>query len=205
MNFEVIDNGFQVLALLGAAGTAFWFALRRQSRACLILALGYTSFAFGTLFFVLHLAILGYVPQIFYVAESSWLAAYLFFLSYQILRCEPAGICFSLPALLAALAAAAAAEVLRIFGPSWLMSTLFAATAGALVYLAVVLLPQHTQPVSRRIDGCLIAAVLLQLGNYLVSIFLTDYTHFNLYFAVDILLTLNLIRLLPLTVREDMP
>ena len=35
----------------------------------------------GTLFFVLHLAILGRVPQIFYTCEISWLAAYLFFLS----------------------------------------------------------------------------------------------------------------------------
>ena len=205
MNFEVIDNIFQVLALLGAAGAAFWFALHRQSRACLILALGYTSFAFGTLFFVLHLAILGYVPQIFYVAESSWLAAYLFFLSYQILRCEPVGIRFSLPAFLAALAAAAAAEVLRVFGPSWLMSTLLAAAAGTLVYLAIILLPHHTQPAARKIDCCLIAAILLQLGNYFVSSFITDYTHFNLYFAVDILLTLNLLHLLPLTVQEGTP
>ena len=37
---------------------------------------------------------------------------------------------------------------------------------------------------------------------YLVSNFTRDYTRFNLYYAVDLTLTLSMAALLPLTLRE---
>ena len=55
-----------------------------SSRSCLILAFGYASFMMGTLYYLLHLIILGHGPQVFYVAECSWMAAYFFFLSLLI-------------------------------------------------------------------------------------------------------------------------
>ena len=75
MSFEVLDNFFQVAVLGGAAGAAAVLFLRRQQRRFLILAFSYACFAMGTLFYVLHLVITGTVPQIFYVAEVSWLAS----------------------------------------------------------------------------------------------------------------------------------
>ena len=42
----------------------------------------------------------------------------------------------------------------------------------------------------------------MQVLLYLVSNFTRDYTRFNLYYAVDLTLTLSMAALLPLTLRE---
>lgn len=84
MSFEIIDNTFQVIVLAAMALLAFLLAFRRSSRSCLILAFGYASFMMGTLYYLLHLIILGHGPQVFYVAECSWMASYFFFLSLEI-------------------------------------------------------------------------------------------------------------------------
>ena len=47
----------------------------------------------------------------------------------------------------------------------------------------------------RRLDVGAAAAIFLQNLLYFVSEYTTDYTSFNLYFAVDILLTLNYVSL----------
>ena len=121
MNFEVIDNCFQILVLWCAALTATGLSIRYRERRFLILALAYACFSMGTLYWVLYLAILGMFPQVFYVAEISWLAAYFFYLSLQVLRSEHLSIHFApLPALLGCLVAVAAV-INNIFGPSPLM------------------------------------------------------------------------------------
>ena len=198
MNFELIDNLFQVALLGGAAVAALVQALRHRNRHLLILALGCACFSMGTLYYLLHLAILGDVPQVFYVSEISWLAAYLCFLSLQILRAEQ--LSFRLRALPAGGAAVTAALVLifRMLGPSYLMSLSFALTLGAIVYLSAFRL----QCAPRRLDAHLLFCIALQLLLFIVSDFFEDYTRFNLYFAVDVLLTLSLAALLPLTLRE---
>ena len=88
MSFEIIDNTFQVIVLAAMALLAFILAFRRSNRSCLILAFGYASFMMGTLYYLLHLIILGHGPQVFYVAECSWMASYFFFLSLEILYWE---------------------------------------------------------------------------------------------------------------------
>ena len=60
MSFEIIDNTFQVIVLAAMALLAFILAFRRSSRSCLILAFGYASFMMGTLYYLLHLIILGH-------------------------------------------------------------------------------------------------------------------------------------------------
>lgn len=65
MSFEIIDNTFQVIVLAAMALLAFILAFRRSSRSCLILAFGYASFMMGTLYYLLHLIILGHGPQVF--------------------------------------------------------------------------------------------------------------------------------------------
>ena len=141
-SFELIDNFFQIVVLLCAAAAAGIFALRRRSRDLLILSLAYACFAMGTIYYVLYLVIIGIWPQVFYVAEISWLAAWLFYLSAQILRTEGMKCRFSLP------------------------------------------------------------AVMLQVLLYLISNYTHDYTRFQLYYAVDLALTLSMAALLPLTLRE---
>ena len=198
MNFELIDNLFQVALLGGAAIAALILALRHRSRHLIILALGFACFSMGTLYFVLHLAIMGNVPKIFYVSEISWLAAYLCFLSLQILRAEQ--LPFRMRPLPTAGAAvtAALALIFRMLGPSYLMSLLFALTLGAIVYLSALQL----QCSPRRLDAHFLFCIALQLLLFIVSDFFEDFTRFNLYFAVDIALTSSLALLLPLTLRE---
>ena len=199
-SFELIDNFFQIVVLLCAAAAAGIFALRRRSRDLLILSLAYTCFAMGTIYYVLYLVIIGIWPQVFYVAEISWLAAWLFYLSAQILRTEGMKCRFSLPAGAAAAFIAAVAFLDHDFGPSYFVSALFALTAGAIMYLSV----SHIQNGSlyRKRDFFMIICVMLQVLLYLVSDFTHDYTRFQLYYAVDLALTLSMAALLPLTLRE---
>ena len=200
MGFELLDNLFQIAALGCASAAAIAAALRRKSRRCLLLALAYGCFAMGTLYYVLNLVILGHTPRVFYVAEVSWLASWLFYFSLQIVRM--AGMKLRLRPIPAAGALTAGGCILaaHIFGPSYLMSAVFAFTVGALVFLSLFRLQSGAS--EKWTDAVLLACAVLQLLLYMVSGFTRSYTRFNPYFAVDIVLTLSFIALLPLQLRE---
>ena len=200
MNFELIDNCFQIAVLLCAALAAIAAALRHKDRRFLILALFFVCVSMGTLYWVLHIFIFGNVPQVFYVSEFSWLAAYLFLLSFQMVRTDRVRPLFSLLALACALFTAAVVLAFRMFGPSYVVSAAFAGVVFAIVYLAVWRLRRKGG--GGLIDCWLLLCVGLQLLLYVVSGFMQDYTRFNLYFAVDITLTLSFTALLPLALRE---
>ena len=200
MNFELIDNCFQVAVLFCAALAAIAAAIRHKDRRFLILALFFVCVSMGTLYWVLHLFILGNVPQVFYVSEFSWLAAYLFLLSFQMVRTDGVRPLLSLLPLACALFTAAVVLAVRMFGPSYFVSAAFAVAVSAIVYLTVWRL--RRSGVGRLIDCWLLLCVGLQLLLYVVSCFMQDYTRFNLYFAVDITLTLSFAALLPLALRE---
>ena len=88
-----------------------------------------------------------------------------------------------------------------LFGARHLATlALFALTAGAIMYLSV----SHIRNGSlyRKRDFFMIICVMLQVLLYLVSDFTHDYTRFQLYYAVDLALTLSMAALLPLTLRE---
>ena len=200
MNFELIDNCFQVTVLFCAALAAIAAAFRRKDRRFLILALFFICVSMGTLYWVLHLFIFGNVPQVFYVSEFSWLAAYLFLLSFQMVRTDRGRPALSLPALFCALLTAAVVLAFRMFGPSYFVSAAFAGVFSVIVYLAACRLRRRGG--GRLVDGWLLLCVGLQLLLYVVSCFTQEYTRFNLYFAVDITLTLSFAALLPLALRE---
>ena len=200
MNFELIDNCFQVVVLFCAVLAAIAAAFRRKDRRFLILALFFVCVSMGTLYWVLHIFIFGDVPQVFYVSEFSWLAAYLFLLSFQMVRTDRVRPFFSLPSLFCALLTAAVVLAFRMFGPSYFVSAAFAGVMSAIVYLAVWRLRRRGG--GWLIDCWLLLCVGLQLLLFVVSDFMRDYTRFNLYFAVDITLTLSFAALLPLALRE---
>lgn len=200
MNFELIDNALQVTLLGLGALFSFIFALRRTSRRLLVLALAYSSFAMGTLFFVLYLAIIGTVPQIFYVSEISWLSSYLFLLSLQLFRSKDLRVRFSWIAVAGTAVVTVTALVIRIFGPSYIVSASFALIADALIYISIYRLQQPLP--HHATDAVLLLLCVLQVLLYLVSCFLNDYTRFNLYFAIDFVLTGTFTALLPVTLRE---
>ena len=200
MNFELIDNCFQFAVLFCAALAAIAAAIRHKDRRFLILALFFICISMGTLYWVLHLFIFGDVPQVFYVSEFSWLAAYLFLLSFQMVRTDWVRPLFSLLALACALLTAAVVLAFQIFGPSYVVSAAFAGVVFAIVYLAVWRLRRKGG--GGLIDCWLLLCVGLQLLLYVVSGFMQDFTRFNLYFAVDITLTLSFTALLPLALRE---
>ena len=65
MNFELIDNGFQITILGLSTIAALFLALRYKSRSLLILALAYACFCMGTAYYIMYPVIMGKVPQIF--------------------------------------------------------------------------------------------------------------------------------------------
>lgn len=200
MNFELVDNLFQTAALSCGAAAALMQTVRHRDRRCLMLALAYACFAMGTLFWVLYIAILGDAPSVFYVPDVSWMAAHLFYLSIQIARTEKMKITLSCPAALSTVVVVAAAVLFRFMGPSRLVTAVFTITIGAMMYLSVFRLRNGAK--NRALDGCFALCAVLQITLYAVSAFLTDFTRFNLYFAVDLLLTGAMLALLPLLMRE---
>lgn len=200
MNFELFDNLFQVGVLGVFSLISGISAVRYKNRCCLILAFAYACFAMGTLYYVLYLAIIGRVPQVFYVAEISWLASYLFLLSLQIVRLQSHKIRFCWPAAGGALCIMIGACIAQIFGPSLFMITLVVLTAGAVTYLSIFHMQSGTE--FWQTDICLMLCLVMQVLLYLVSGTVRDYTEFNAYFAVDMLLTTAMTALLPLSLRE---
>lgn len=203
-NFEIFDNIFQTLSLLlmmiisGAAG------LKYSSRKLVVLACAYGSIMLGTLFYMLHLTIIGDIPRIFYVSEISWMAGYLFFLFLVILRDERETADFQpVPALLALLTLAASVHS-EVMGNSVLMSLVFGAAAGAIVYISSLKIHRahHSGTPPAAFDCEMVLVVILQILVYFVSEYISDYSTFNLYFAVDILFTLSLCSLFGLVRKE---
>lgn len=201
MNFEVIDNIFQVLMLLTAAGLSAFSALKNGSRRYVLLAGGYGCFAMGTFYYVLYLVIRGNVPQVFYVAEVAWMSAYLFLLALELMRIGER-VPFSLPSAAVCVAVIAVELCFDIPGYSWLMGICFGAETGMLSYLAVWRIVSHRKREHVWMDIQLLLIVFLQIAVYAVSVFTSDYTRFNAYFAVDIMLTLSWVCLYFLMRRE---
>lgn len=200
MNFEQIDNIFQITLLSLAAFLSAAGAMRYRSRKLLLLALGYACFAMGTLYFILSISITGDILQDSYTSEILWAAAYFFFLSVQLVRIEHRPAPFSLPAAFCAFVIAAIALRLRVIGPAILTAALFAITSGIIFYLALSrILVKASYPLT---DAFFMVFILLELVLYFVSGKTEDYTQFNLYFAVDLLISGSMFALLPLTLRE---
>lgn len=200
MNFELLDNLIQVSVLACAAIASLLLAIRHVDRRLLILAFAYSCFSMGTLFFVLHIVITGDQPHIFYVSELSWIASYLFFLSLQVVRMEGWRVRFSVLPALCAGCTISTIVIPRMMGPSYLVSAMYAVSAAAIIYGSVFRL---LRPGSHRaLDGWFVVCVLLQMALFLISPFMADFTHFNLYFVVDFVLTGAYVFLLPLTLRE---
>ena len=203
-NFEIFDNVFQTMSLMvmmivsGAAG------LKYSSRKLVVLACAYGGIMLGTLFYMLHLTIIGDIPRIFYVSEISWMAGYLFFLFLVTLRHEwKKATLQPIPAMLA-LGTVAASVHSEVMGNSVLMSLAFGATAGAIVYISSVRLRRArlSGTPAAAFDGMMIAVVILQILVYFVSEYITDFSTFNLYFAIDILFTISLCSLFWMIRRE---
>ena len=203
-NFEIYDNVFQTLSLMGMMIVSGAAGLKYSSRKLMVLACAYGSIMLGTLFYMLHLTIIGDIPRIFYVSEISWMAGYLFFLFLVILRQERKNVNFQpVPAMLALFTLAASVHS-EVMGNSILMSLAFGVIADAIVYISSIRIRRAhlsgTHPAA--FDRMMIAVVILQILVYFVSEYVSDFSTFNLYFAVDILFTLSLCSLFRMIRKE---
>ena len=203
-NFEIYDNVFQTLSLMGMMIVSGAAGLKYSSRKLVVLACAYGSIMLGTLFYMLHLTIIGDIPRIFYVSEISWMAGYLFFRFLVILRQERKNVDFQpVPAMLAMFTLAASVHS-EVMGNSILMSLAFGMIAGAIVYISSIRIRRAhlsgTHPAA--FDRMMIAVVILQILVYFVSEYVSDFSTFNLYFAVDILFTLSLCSLFRMIRKE---
>ena len=200
MNFEIIDNIFQVIvfSLIVVADIVCWFL--HKNRLYIILALAHSCFMMGTLYFVLYLVIRGKVPQFFYVSEISWIASYLFMHTYQIVRYRIKKIRIAKIPVICGAGVLIASMWSGIFGPVFLTTGTFAMVAGVIVSIAVFRILYEKEP--HGVCYCMIVCVVLEVVLYVSSNFIHDYTRFNLYFLIDFVLTIVNMLLLPCTVWE---
>ena len=203
-NFEIFDNVFQTLSLMGMMVVSGAAGLKYSSRKLVVLACAYGSIMLGTLFYMLHLTIIGDIPRIFYVSEISWMAGYLFFLFLVILRQERKNVDFQpVPAMLALFTLAASVHS-EVMGNSILMSLAFGVIAGTIVYISSIRIRRaHLSGAHpAAFDRMMIAVVILQILVYFISEYVSEFSTFNLYFAVDILFTLSLCSLFRMIRKE---
>lgn len=184
MSFEIIDNGIQVGLFLLFALFSLIQGLHMQNRRFLILAGTYASFSMGTLYYLLYLVIMGKVPQVFYVSEMAWMASYLFLLALCLM--ETRRYRGKLDVLVLGLTIVEAAMVIgwKILGPSYPFTVAFALVTACIFYYALL----GYRMEKRMLMVAMVLVIVWQLLLYIVSVFTTGYTHFNLYFAVDFLL-----------------
>ena len=184
MSFEIIDNGIQVGLFLLFALFSLIQGLHMQNRRFLILAGTYASFSMGTLYYLLYLVIMGKVPQVFYVSEMAWMASYLFLLALCLM--ETRRYRGKLDVLVLGLTIVEAAMVIgwKILGPSYPFTIAFALVTACIFYYALL----GYRMEKRMLMVAMVLVIVWQLLLYIVSVFTTGYTHFNLYFAVDFLL-----------------
>lgn len=184
MSFEIIDNGIQVGLFLLFALFSLIQGLHMQNRRFLILAGSYASFSMGTLYYLLYLVIMGKVPQVFYVSEMAWMASYLFLLALCLM--ETRRYRGKLDVLVLGLTIVEAAMVIgwKILGPSYPFTVAFALVTACIFYYALL----GYRMEKRMLMLAMVLVIVWQLLLYIVSVFTTGYTHFNLYFAVDFLL-----------------
>ena len=184
MSFEIIDNGMQVGLFLLFALFSLIQGLHMQNRRFLILAGTYASFSMGTLYYLLYLVIMGKVPQVFYVSEMAWMASYLFLLALCLM--ETRRYRGKLDVWVLGLTIVEAAMVIgwKILGPSYPFTIVFALVTACIFYYALL----GYRMEKRMLMLAMVLVIVWQLLLYIVSVFTTGYTHFNLYFAVDFLL-----------------
>ena len=184
MSFEIIDNGIQVGLFLLFALFSLIQGLHMQNRRFLILAGTYASFSMGTLYYLLYLVIMGKVPQVFYVSEMAWMASYLFLMALCLM--ETRRYRGKLDVLVLGLTIVEAAMVIgwKILGPSYPFTIVFAVVTACIFYYALL----GYRMEKRMLMLAMVLVIVWQLLLYIVSVFTTGYTHFNLYFAVDFLL-----------------
>jgi len=142
MNFEIIDNIFQVIvfSLIIVADIVCWFL--HKNRLYIILALAHSCFMMGTLYFVLYLVIRGKVPQFFYVSEISWIASYLFLHSYQIVGYKGQRMKISVIPLICGIGVAIISIWSGIFGPA-ILSTGVVGVSSMLVFAIIAVYIYH--------------------------------------------------------------
>ena len=69
-----------------------------------------------------------------------------------------------------------------------------------IVFIAVFRILYEKEP--HGVCYCMIVCVVLEVALYVSSNFIHDYTRFNLYFCIDIVLTISMAMLLPCTFME---
>lgn len=200
MNFEIIDNAYQISMFGAASVISTVLSVRFRDRRFMILSFAYACFMMGTLFYTLHLAITGDIPRISYVSEILWIASYLFYLSLQLYRSEKMKIHFSWLSVFAASVAVKYILEWHIMGPSYLTNILFAVTLSVIVYLSVYRIKVKTEYI--MFDIVLLICTFLQVALYISSAFMDGFTEFNLYFTIDMTLTTCFAMLIPLMYRE---
>ena len=199
MSFEIIDNGIQVGLFLLFALFSLIQGLHMQNRRFLILAGTYASFSMGTLYYLLYLVIMGKVPQVFYVSEMAWMASYLFLLALCLM--ETRRYRGKLDVLVLGLTIVEAAMVIgwKILGPSYPFTIAFALVTACIFYYALL----GYRMEKRMLMVAMVLVIVWQLLLYIVSVFTTGYTHFNLYFAVDFLLMATMCSLFRWLKKEE--
>lgn len=196
---EIIENAVQLAVLTICMVLSADYSYRKQNRESAILAMFYGSYVLGDLYWLLYLICYGYTPRVFYVAEMSWYAAYVF-LHLFLLRLAPKEErkTVFLPAWLGPVFAAGMCAFFIYKWGDYFGNLMTAALMSLLIFNCIRGLyytGKHPEEASRRrIYLIALAFCLLEYITWVVS----GYDNLvNLYYCLDFLLTPCIVLLLP--------
>lgn len=75
---ELIDNSIQLLIVFACGIFSGVHAIKSKKQGWIFTALFYLSFGMGLTYWVLYIVLFNSAPQVFFVSELSWTAAYIF-------------------------------------------------------------------------------------------------------------------------------
>lgn len=194
---ETLENGAQ----LAAVTVCFVLALRRRARdrAYEVLALFYSAYLLGDLYWQAHLFFYGQSPEVFYVSDVSWCAAWLFLfcLLRRVSTAEERR--FRHPLLLAPPAFCAAMCVLYAQWGSYLSNIVCALVMSLiLIYVARGLLYLRGGAAPRRaLYRATFFFCACEYAAWTASCFFGGDSLANPYYWCDALLTVSAVLLLP--------
>lgn len=204
-NFEIIDNLFQVGILFICLIVSIFEQVKTKKQIFIALSGMYGSFMIGTLFYLLHLIIIGETPHISYCAEISWLASFIFMMQITIVRAKGKEKSFSPASALLAILFMAFALYNKMLGPLFIFVITSTIVIGVSVYLSARKIEEKRK--SGTAISCLEVfiplIILFDIMVYFVSIFVSDYSVFSIYYVFDALVTLSFAVMLIMYIREE--
>ena len=192
-----IENAFQLIVLLVGSVTAIWYAVKKQKKVWLLLALFFGCWVFDDLYWLLIWIFYGSTPSIGVLSDLCWYASYIFLYLLLIEAAPPEkSVKKSLWPWFGPLFTIAMAFFYMQWGDE-LNNLLYGIFIGLVMFAAIRRLTDGEYRKVRSLALVTLIFCLLEYCMWTASCFFKEDTLVNPYYWFDFLLTVSFLLFLP--------